>query len=62
MELTINLLENRGMDPDVMLIRTLDQDSVLHLKIVMRYMVATKANTYGVELKNLPKNTQPNTK
>ena len=59
--LSINLLANRGVDPDATLLVTLEQDYVLHLKIFMKYMFTTKDSTYGVELTKLPKNTQPNT-
>ena len=59
--LSINLLANRGVDPDATLLVTLEQDYVLHLKIFMKYMFTTKDSTYGVELTKLPNNTQPNT-
>ena len=59
MALDINLISNRGVHPGATLINTMDQDYALHFKRVMQHIVATKANTYGVELKHLPKNTQP---
>ena len=52
MALAINLIINRGVDPDATLLGTLDQDVVLHFKTVVQHMV---------EMKKLPNNTQPNT-
>ena len=59
--LSINLLANRGVDPDATLLVTLEQDYVLHLKIFMKYMFTTKDSNYGVVLTKLPNNTQTNT-
>ena len=62
MDLAIKFIYNRGVKPGEMLINTMYQDDVLHFKRVMGHMVATKANTYVVDLKHLPKNMQPNNK
>ena len=60
MIMSINLLINRGVKPDSMLIRTLDQYYVLHFNKFMQYMVATKARADDLDMTKLPKNTQPN--
>ena len=58
--LSINVLSNRNVDPDVTVFGNLDQDSVLHFKIIMRHIVSTKDSTDVVKLKKLPKSTQQN--
>ena len=61
MTLSKKLIANRGVDPDVTLIGTLEKYSVLHFKRVMRHVFVNKASTDGVELKKLPNNMQQNT-
>ena len=62
MALAINLLANRGVEPDVMLLVTIDQSYVLNFNRFMQHMVATKANIDGAETTNIPNSTQQNTK
>ena len=61
MELAINLLANRDVNPDATLLGTLDQDAVLHFNRVMRHMLSTKDSTDGVDLTKPPNKMQPNT-
>ena len=61
MELVINLIVNRVVNPYATSIGTLYQDDALHFKRFLGHMVATKSSIDDVDLTKLPKNMQRNT-